>query len=373
MRQLKITKDIRTLNISSIEKNLFEYKYDLKNVKPLLKSDDQNISIENMATYNSFRGEVYENIIYELLLKYAQQSDFIKSFILKGPHQNTVDKFFKTGLMIDKSLQIVYKSNYKDISEFDALFFTDDALYFVEMSTSKKTVSLNKRLDKKHALLKVLFPNMHIRALIVLTEGTVGLKRFPSYCTIWITQDLDDKDLLRRLVFNKTKRKKLDYFNDEKFTEAYTISHSKFIYFQTLEWILKKSRSKVEEIVDFNFLKSKKVSLSFDIFTKLYIGFLSVEEFKKIVPSYQNEIAQIFITIEKINSKDFDIVYYVKEQKGKLNRVRIAKGETTIKAKELDGFTNAEVRFMKYVVHDRYFITNEEVAVLEKRLKTFTL
>ncbi len=48
---------------------------------------------------------------------------------------------------------------------------------------------------------------MHIRALIVLTEGTVGLSRFPSYCTIWITKDLTDNELLKKLVF--TKRKKI--------------------------------------------------------------------------------------------------------------------------------------------------------------------
>lgn len=371
MRQLKITNDIRNLDISSIEKNLFEYKYDLKNVKPLLKTDGQNISIENMATYNSFRGEVYENIIYELLLKYAKNNEYIKEFILKGPHQNRVDKFYKTGLMIDKSLQIVYKSNYKDISEFDALFFTEDALYFVEMSTSKKTVSLNKRLDKKHALLKLLFPNLHIRALIVLTEGTVGLKRFPSYCTIWITKDLDQKDLLRKLVFNKGKKKKLSYYKDENFTEAYTIRHNKFIYFQTLEWILKKSRSNASMPVDLKFLKTKKLTLYFDIYTKLYVGFLDVEDFLRVVPSYENPIAYIFVTIEKINSKDFDIVYYVKEAKGKLNRVRIHKGETSIKAKELDGFTNAEVRFMKYIVEEKYFLTNEQVSDLKLKLRDF--
>ncbi len=123
MQQLKITKEIKNLDISKIKENLFYYKYDSRNVKPLLKSQTQDISLENIATYNSFRGEVYENIIYELLLDYANNCDFIKQFILKGPHQNRVDKFYKTGLMIDRSLQIVYKSNYKDISEFDALFF----------------------------------------------------------------------------------------------------------------------------------------------------------------------------------------------------------------------------------------------------------
>lgn len=371
MQQLKITKEIKNLDISKIKENLFYYKYDSRNVKPLLKSQTQDISIENIATYNSFRGEVYENVIYELLLDYANNSDFIKQFILKGPHQNRVDKFYKTGLMIDRSLQIVYKSNYKDISEFDALFFTDDALYFVEMSTSKKTVSLNKRLDKKHALLKVLFPSLHIRALIVLTEGTVGLKRFPSYCTIWITKDITDNELLKKLVFNRKKKDFKSLYSDKKFVEAYSIQHSKFIYFQTLEWILKRSRQDSEKIVDLNFFKSKKLNLYFDIYTKLYIGFLTIDEFLDLVPSYADNILHVFVTIEKINTKDFDIVFYVKNENGKLRRVRLAK-ELSIKEKELDGFTNAEVRFMKYNIEEKYYLSKSNVRDLLEKMKEFS-
>ena len=372
MQQLKITKEIKNLDFSRIEDNLFYYKYDSRNVKPLLKSESQDISLENIATYNSFKGEVYENIIYELLLDYAMNKDIITQFILKGPHQNRVDKFYKTGLMIDRSLQIVYKSNYKDISEFDALFFTEDALYFVEMSTSKKTVSLNKRLDKKHALLKVLFPKLHIRALIVLTEGTVGLKRFPSYCTIWITKDLTDNDFLKKIVFNKKKKGFKTSYTHNKFIEAYTIKTNKFIYFQTLEWILKKSREKQDIPINLNFFRSKRLSLYFDIFTKLYIGFLEIEDFLSIVPSYNDTILNVFVTIEKINTKDFDIIYYVKNKNGKLRRVRLNNKELSIKEKELDGFTNAEVRFMKYLVEEKYFLKNSEVKELKEKLKNFS-
>ena len=372
MQQLKITQEIKNLDISRIRKHLFFYKYDSKNVKPLLKSENDDISIEEMATFNSFKGEVYENIIYELLIDYAQNNDYITDFILKGPHQNRIDKFYKTGLMIDRSLQIVYKSNYKDISEFDALFFTKDSLYFVEMSTSKKTASLNKRLDKKYALLKVLFPKLHIRALIVLTEGTVGLKRFPNYCTIWITKDITNTDLIKKLVFNRKKTNFKTPYKGKKFIEAYTIRHNKFFYFQTLEWILKKSRESDELFSTLDFFKTKKLSLYFDIFTKLYVGFLRVEDFLRLVPSYCDEILNILVTIEKINSKEFDIVYYVKNENGKLRRVRITNKETTIKDKELDGFTNAEARFMKYLLEEKYYLEIEQIKMLIEKLKSFS-
>jgi len=372
VQQLKITDEIKNLDTTRIRDYLLYYKYDTKNVKPLLKNNVDELALENIATYNSFKGEIYENIIYELLLDYAQNDEFITSFILKGPHQKRVDRFYKTGLMIDRSLQIVYKSNYKDISEFDALFFTNDALYFVEMSTSKKTVSLNKRLEKKHALLKVLFPNLHIRALIVLTEGSVGLKRFPNYCTSWITKDLTDNNLIKDLVFNKKKTNLITKYKENKFSEAYMIKHSKFIYFQTLEWILKQSRDKKSFEINLDFFKTKKLSLYFDIFSKLYIGFFNIEDFLSLVPSYNDVIENIFITIEKINTKDFDVVFYVKNKNGRLKRVRINKDELSVKEKELDGFTNAEVRFIKYLIEDKYFIKKEELKSLKNLLKNFT-
>ncbi len=372
MQQLKITNEIKNLDTTRIRDYLSYYKYDTRNVKPLLKSTVDELALENIATYNSFKGEIYENIIYELLLDYAKDDEFITSFILKGPHQKRVDRFYKTGLMIDRSLQIVYKSNYKDISEFDALFFTNDALYFVEMSTSKKTVSLNKRLDKKHALLKVLFPNLHIRALIVLTEGTMGLKRFPSYCTIWITKDLTDNTLIKELVFNKKKTNLITKYKDKKYIEACTVKHNKFIYFQTLEWIFKKCRDKENLKINLDFFKTKKLSLYFDIFSKLYIGFYNNNDFTEIVPSYTDAIERVFVTIEKINTKDFDIVFYVKNKNGKLRRVRVTSKETSIKDKELDGFTNAEVRFVKYLLEDKYFIAKDELKELKQNLKSFS-
>lgn len=324
--------------------------------------------MESIHTFNSFKGEVYENILYELLLDYAKHNDFITKFILKGPHQNKKDKLYKTGLMIDRSLQIVYKSNYKDISEFDALFFTKDSLYFVEMSTSKKSASLNKRLFKKYALLKILFPKLHIRALIILTEGTQGIRNFPNYCTVWITKDLIDNDLLRKLVFTRRKRELIKDYNDSKFVEAFTIKHRSFIYFKTLEWILKACRSNENNAIDIEFFRSKKLSLYFDLYTKLYIGFIQTDKFLQLIPDYDSKIDNVFVTIEKINTKAFGIVYYVKNVNGKLRRVFIDNQTISIKDKELDGFTNVEVRFMSYLIEDKYYLLDEEIEEINKNL-----
>jgi len=157
--QFTITDKIKKLEIEDIKENLFHYSYDNKSLKALVKNNTSKEDISYISAYSSFKGEIYENIIYELLLQYTLEQEEITRFVLKGPYQDKENLFIKSGLLIDSSSQIVYKSAYKDISEFDALFFTKDSLYFVEMSTSKKTASLNKRLVKKLCTFKDDFPN----------------------------------------------------------------------------------------------------------------------------------------------------------------------------------------------------------------------
>jgi len=369
LNQFEITSDIKNLNLENIHKELFCYSYDNRNIKTLIRNNVDENSESYISAYSSFKGEVYENIIYELLLQYAAKNDEITRFILKGPHQNANHKYKKNGLLINKSAQIVYKSVYKDISEFDALFFTKDALYFVEMSTSKKTVSLIKRLDKKYALLKILFPSMQIKSLIVLTEGSLGIKKFPSFCTVWITQELDNEILLKNIIFKKSKHQNILAPTHKKFIETSAVNYKKFVYFQTLEWILKNTRFKDSTNINLSFFKSKVLGLYFDIFTKLYIGYVSSKDFKTIFPAFSLEVKdeRVIVSIEKINTKVFDIVYYVKEKNNKLKRIYIKSSEdVSIKDKEIDGFTNTEVKYlMKYVFNESHTLSIENISAIQ--------
>ena len=361
LQQFNITEKIKNLDINDLEENLFHYPYDSKSLKSLFRN---NISEEDPAyisSYSSFRGEVYENIVYELLLQYVFSEDLITRFILKGPYQDKENAYIKSGLLIDKSAQIVYKSAYKDISEFDALFFTKDSVYFVEMSTSKKTASLNKRLVKKYALLKMIFPTLTIRALIIVTEGSVGLKNFPDYATVWVTKDIDNDDLIKRIIFAKKTKKNnttLKAEKHKKYIETYRVKYQKFQYFPTLEWILNKSRAHPKFTVDLKFFSSPKIGLFFDIYTKLYIGYITTEDFLVLYPDFNLKVRtnRVIVTIEKVNQTELDLVYYAKEENGKLKRIRIQKDDISIKDKELDGFTNAEVRFFMKVLNPNHVL-----------------
>lgn len=368
MYHFKINQDIKELNFKHIKNNLFHYSYSSKNIRHLLKKKVPQDTPSFIAAYTSFKGEIFENIIYELLVQYALEEEEITEFVLKGPYQNQTMKFYKSGLMIDKSAQIVYKSAYKDISEFDALFFTKDSLYFVEMSTSKKTESLIKRLYKKQALLKMLFPHLTIRALIVLTEGSKGLNKFPPYCTVWVTKDLEDDEFVHSIIFDQREKKHLFTKRNKKFIQTYRVKYEKFQYFQTLEYILEKSRAHKQFKVDLNFFKSNQLSLYFDIFSKLYIGFLKQEEFKTIYEEYSLVAKEdrVVVTLEKINTKKYDIVYYVKEKNGKLKRIYITPKEVKIKDKELDGFTNAEMRFIHRILKPEHELLAKDIQTLQK-------
>ena len=364
--QFTITNKIKQLEIEDIKENLFHYSYDSKSLKALVKNNTSKEDLSYISAYSSFKGEIYENIVYELLLQYALTQDEITRFVLKGPYQDKENLYIKSGLLIDRSSQIVYKSAYKDISEFDALFFTKDSVYFVEMSTSKKTSSLNKRLTKKYALLKMIFPTLTIKALIVVTIGSTGLKNFPPYATIWLTNDLEDEELIEKIIFAKKVKNDVQTLKapkHSKYIEALKVKYTKFQYFPTLEWILNKSRENPKFTVDLKFFSSPKLGLFFDIYTKLYIGFINTQEFLTLYPEFDLKIKsdRIIVTIEKVNQTQLDIVYYAKETNGKLKRVRLEENNISIKDKELDGFTNAEVRFFMKILEDKHHLSVENI------------
>ena len=366
MNQFIITEKIKKLDIHDIKENLFHYSYDSKSLKSLVKNNTSKEDISYISAYSSFKGEVYENIVYELLMQYAQEQPEITRFVLKGPYQDKENLYIKSGLLIDRSSQIVYKSAYKDISEFDALFFTKDSLFFVEMSTSKKTSSLNKRLAKKYALLKMIFPTLNINALIVVTKGSVGLKNFPTYATIWLTNDLEDEELIEKIIFAKKVKNDIQTLKapkNPKFIEALKVKYNKFQYFPTLEWILNKSRENPKFPVDLKFFSSAKLGLYFDIYTKLYIGYTTSQEFLTLYKDFdlKTKFDQVIVTIEKVNQTQLDLVYYAKETNGKLKRIRLEENNVSIKDKELDGFTNAEVRFFMKVLEEKHHLTIDNI------------
>lgn len=378
---LQLPDYIENLDTSYCDDNLYFYKYHDRYLKKLQRLDIDKEDQHYISTYSSFVGEVFENIIYELLLRYALKDDEITQFILKGPHQN-FSQNLKSGFMCDFNSQIVYKSGYKDITEFDALFFTSDSVYFVESTIVKTTTNLRKRLKKKRSLLEVLFPNLKVKALIILSQGALGIKVFPKYCTVWVTKPLVDDELISKIITNKNDNKEFTKFKHKKLIQAKNIKTAEFRYFDTLGWIYKKSS--FQRKLNFDFLMSKKLSLYFDIFTKLYIGYLDTKTFVEVLKHFDitnlsediklNNIedSKIILTIEKTDST-FVLVYYLKIQNESLKKLELKKEQLTldISNKDPKGFTVAEIKYIRYLLNEKNKFNLEDIIQIEETKPMF--
>ena len=65
---LKLPKNIKELDLSDIMDNLYFYSYHCKYLKKIKTNNKDKEDPHYISTYSSFIGEVYENIIYELLI-----------------------------------------------------------------------------------------------------------------------------------------------------------------------------------------------------------------------------------------------------------------------------------------------------------------
>ena len=374
---LSIPDDIKYLNTSSCIDNLFFYSYHNRYLKKLQQNDVDKEDIHYISTYSSFIGEVFENIVYELLLQYAIKTPQITKFVLKGPHQQNIQNL-KSGLMIDQNSQIVYKAGYKDVTEFDALFFTKDSVYFVESTIVKATTSLRKRLKKKKALLEILFPNLKIKALIILNEGVLGVNAFPSYCTVWLTKPLENDKLIQNLIYTKKPiNKKLTKYKDKKLIHCADVRLEKFKYFDTLSWLLRKIRE--TKTISLEFLETNKVQRYFEIFSKFYIGHITSDTFVKLLKHLSiteisediplNQIAndQVIVTIENKNT-GYELVYYLKIDGGRLKKLEVVDTTLVVSNKDPKGFTAIETKYMRYIFKSSYSFTIDDIKQIENKI-----
>jgi hypothetical protein len=379
---LKITDDIKNLKLDNVIDNLSFYTYHNKYLKKLQKTDIDKEDVHYISTYSSFIGEVYENVIFELLLNYAIANNDIVQFVLKGPHQDNYQNL-KNGLMIDINHQIVYKAGYKDVTEFDALFFTADSVCFVESTIVKTTTSLRKRLKKKKALLELLFPKLKIKALIILSEGAMGVNVFPSYCTVWVTKPLVNDKLIYELINKKTtKNKTFKTSKHKKLMHSKDINVTMFKFFDTLSWILKNIRKSKNNIVDFKFLSTNKIARYFEVFSKFYIGHISIDTFVQLlqysdirtiseeIPLDKIQDKQIIVTIEKV-SDNFVLVYYLKLIGDKLKRLDFKEEQLVVTNKDPKGFTSAETKFIKFLFEKSYKLSLDDIKYIEKNKKLY--
>jgi len=373
---LCISKSIKDLDNFDIEDNLLYYKY---NVKHLLSLIEKGIDKEDplfLSSYRSFEGEVFENFIYEKLLRYAEQCDDIEKFILKGYHQNKIRSYANT-LSISEKQQIVYRTKNREISEFDAMFITkNNELYFVEMTLVKSVLKLKKRLRKKKALLETIFPNYTIKALLILNEGVSGIKQLPQYAKVWLTKEFNAQDVFDYITSKKKRKlRSKKIIHSSKMVEASSLKPYPFRYYNTMTWITKTLRSNKRYTLDLKFLLNKNVQRYHDLYNKFYIGYLEIEDAKALL-DFQDEYSadqRVVVALEKKHSEEIILTYYIQTSRKKLYLYSFnEEGKVIKEKKDPYGITVTEVYHINRVMDQTYKLTLKDISKIKKLLRERT-
>jgi len=370
---LKISKSIRNLEKDDISDNLLHYVYNTRHLLSLIDKGTDKEDPSYLSSYRSFEGEVYENFIYEKLLRYAEENDYITQFILKGFHQSK-HKAYANTLSISEKEQIVYRTKSREISEFDAMFLTkNNELYFVEMTLVKSVLKLRKRLRKKKALLEIIFPNYEIKALIILNEGATGVKQFPPYCTVWFTKEFSAKEVLEYITkLNKQELQPKDKIRSKKMIEAHTLKLHPFRYYNTMSWITKTLRMHKKHILDMNFLYNPKIQRYHDLYNKFYIGYLTLQNAKNLLNldiGQYKEDQRVIVAIEKKHSDEIVLTYYIQTARKNLKLYSFDNDKMSVEKKDPYGITVTEVFHISKMMDKKYELTMANINTIKKLLK----
>jgi len=327
-----------------------------------------------LSAFRSFEGEVFENFIFEKLIRYAKDNDDIKKFIVKGPHKKKTQALSST-LSVNSKGQIVYRTRNKEIGEFDAMMFTHNELYVVEMTLTKSITNLKRRLRKKKALLEVLFPRYKIKALLILNEGVTGLKTLPDYCTTWVTKPFCGRDILHKISVTQDKgRRPFIKIADDKIIGTNSIDIKPFKYYSTLTWLMMRVREGKDNILDIPFLQTQKTTRIIDLFTKFYIGYMSSEEFKRLFPSVTKDIpSKIAVSLEKEHTGELRLLFFMSHSKKNLEVVETAKnGEVKISKKDPYGISVTEVFHISKAFKENLALSVEDIRKVEKEIRLYS-
>ena len=348
--------------------NLLYYDY---NIDHLLSLEAKGLTMEDegyISAFRSFEGEVYENYIYEKLLRYAANEPKIKSFIIKGPHKHRT-RAQSDALSVSWKGQIIYRARHKEIGEFDGLLFTDKELYFVEMTLVKSVSNLKKRLRKKRALLEVLFPRYSVKALLVLNEGATGTSDLPPYASVWLTKPYSARHILDRLSA-KSPRAPMIRIESAKIAHAEELKVAAFKYYSTLSWMLRSLRAKSP--IDMDFFNRSTTQRYHDIYTKVYVGYLSVEDFKTLAPDAKFEgsnATRVVVAIEKDHVGGYFLTYFARHSSKKLDNITLTGPSVRTEKKDPFGITLTEMNHLDKVMDESFVLSLPELHILEEKIK----
>ena len=365
----KISDTIRNLDDSDIGDNLLYYDYQTRHLLSLIEKGVDKEDNAYLSSFRSFEGEVFENYIYEKLLRYVTKQEAIEKFIVKGPHKKKT-KARPNALSINWKGQIVYRTRRNEIGEFDGMIFTKKQLYFIEMTLTKNLSNLKKRLRKKKALLETIFPQYEVKALLILNEGVTGVNQLPSYATAWVTKPFSAEHILEWLSQGKKRqRKPFQKMRDKRITGTDHLRAQPFRYYDTHSWILRKIRSHKENILNMDFLKSETVSRYHNLYLKIYIGYMDPRDFQAMLPEVSKTTdTNIIVAIEKEHSGAFTLNYFMQHSRKNLDLITVKDNKASIVKKDPFGVTVTEIVHMLKTMKPSHRLTSDDILAIKKYL-----
>ena len=354
-----------------IDDNLLHYKYNIRHLIKLEKQGVDKESPEFLSAYRSFAGAVYENYLYEKLLIYAKNNPQIGNFILKGPHACKKSSL-SNALHIDRGGQIIYKTKSIEIAEFDAMFFNEKEIIFVEMTLIKSVKNLKRRLRKKKALLETLFPKHDIKALIILSQGVMGSTKLPDYCTVWLTKLFEVDKIYKFLKSpNRYKKRPLKIQTAVNLVSDSELKTFPFKYYNSLVWMMNKLRAKHNSILNTDFLQTEVCTRYMDLFTKVYIGYMDKVDFEALYTEVPDVTEKVAVSIEKEHTGKLTLTYFMQYSRKRLINVAIKNNKASLIKKDAHGISVTEVFHILRMATKEYKITIEEIKMAKTLLSSF--
>ena len=242
------------------------------------------------------------------------------------------------------------------------------------MTLVKSVLKLRKRLRKKKALLEIIFPDYTIKSLIILNEGASGAKQFPDYCKVWFTKEFSAKKVLEYILDeNHRAIQARDIIDSSKMIEAHKLSVYPFKYYNVMTWITKTLRGHKKHILDIYFLMNFKVQRYHDLYNKLYIGYIDIDDIRELLKldeEYEPN-QRVVVAIEKKYTDEIVLTYYIQLGRKKLFLYSF-NDENIITKEKKDpyGITVTEVFHINKFMDKSYKLTISQLNTIKKLLRS---
>lgn len=140
-----------------------------------------------------------------------------------------------------------------------------------------------------------------------------------------------------------------------------------------MTWITKTLRSHKKHILDMYFLMNYKVQRYHNLYNKLYIGYISIEEVAGMLSipdgEYDNN-QQVVVAIEKKHTDEIVLTYYVQKTRKNLYLYSYDDGYKVSKEKKDPyGITVTEVYHVSKFMNESYSLNLANLKTIKKLLK----